>query len=169
MITAASATVCIAVVAIWIHSTLAGGNVEWGASVDTGYGWRLHAHHLGWQRGNVYYVHSYGTLGPLTGKIYTHFARFGLLIERFNSQLVPDGSLGVDRLLVRAHLAWPLAASAVLPARWLWLRVRARRRSRSGRCPTCGYDLRATTERCPECGTASSPPTADEAPATFSL
>ena len=42
----------------------------------------------------------------------------------------------------------------------LWLRglpaamVESRRR-RSGRCPACGYDLRATPGRCPECGTIS--------------
>ena len=31
--------------------------------------------------------------------------------------------------------------------------LRARARRRKGRCPRCGYDLRATPGRCPECGT----------------
>jgi hypothetical protein len=50
-----------------------------------------------------------------------------------------------------------LPLTAILPMAWgivfaaaVW---RASRRDRSGYCPRCGYDLRATPERCPECGT----------------
>ena len=31
---------------------------------------------------------------------------------------------------------------------------RARQRHAAGRCPACGYDLRASKGRCPECGRA---------------
>jgi hypothetical protein len=48
---------------------------------------------------------------------------------------------------------WPLAlALGVLPMIVASTWVRAARRAGHGRCPTCGYDLRATPERCPECG-----------------
>lgn len=44
-------------------------------------------------------------------------------------------------------------STQVIPAIW-YLKWRQRRsRSRAGRCPSCGYDLRATPGRCPECGT----------------
>ena len=70
----------------------------------------------------------------------------GFEYRRLNSQL---GWLWEVRVPMWAPAAL-LATTAAAQFTW-WLRWR--RRSRSGLCEVCGYDLRATPERCPECGT----------------
>ena len=57
---------------------------------------------------------------------------------------------------LRFPYALPAGLAAALPLAWVARSVarqlRHRRRLRAGRCPACGYDLRATPGRCPECG-----------------
>ena len=45
-----------------------------------------------------------------------------------------------------------VAAGMILPLILLARRMRRRRWVATGRCPKCGYDLRASKGRCPECG-----------------
>ncbi len=55
-------------------------------------------------------------------------------------------TVAVPHVVAAAVLFAPAAAAAAV--------LSHRRRTRTGRCGRCGYDLRATADRCPECGTA---------------
>lgn len=57
---------------------------------------------------------------------------------------------GLPRFLIPYGLVAPL--TLLPPAVWTIAQLRRRRSPRTGLCPTCGYDLRATPTRCPECG-----------------
>lgn len=68
-------------------------------------------------------------------------------------------AVGIPCWMVAVALGlWPAASMG----RHFWRAHLARRRARRGRCPSCGYDLRATADpsgptlaRCPECGVVS--------------
>jgi hypothetical protein len=56
------------------------------------------------------------------------------------------------RYLVFVVAYWlPFLLTAALPLIRLFVHFRQSSRGEN-RCPTCGYDLRATPDRCPECG-----------------
>jgi hypothetical protein len=81
---------------------------------------------------------------PPTARAPVAFAGFGYRPD------APWGGTG-------AHTVWMpywfmVVATAIFPAMRLRAWSRRRQRARSGRCPKCGYDLRATPQRCPECG-----------------
>src|SRR5262245_22982202 len=67
-------------------------------------------------------------------------------------------------LLTQVALAIVVAVRAAYVLNGGWSREAGRRRGISrlvaGRCPRCGYDLRATPHRCPECGAVNERPAA---------
>ena len=83
--------------------------------------------------------------------------RLGFTLERYDvNDVVRQPNAFVQRwtyvavpwVLIVALLGLPPAAYIVATFR----RVRRARRDREGRCPACGYDLRASPGKCPECG-----------------
>ena len=79
-----------------------------------------------------------------------------------NNIMRPAGLLSLRVLAIQHGLLVTLTAA--MPVLWLY---RARRRQiirsarrREGRCPECGYDLRASSDRCPECGATLAAPAA---------
>lgn len=99
--------------------------------------------------------------------------------DQFRDYVLADGDWAI---VVGERNYWPPKVQKVLAVRPLWLGLavnallygtliallsgtfvflRRRRRSRSGLCATCGYDISgATHANCPECGAACNPPSA---------
>jgi len=80
--------------------------------------------------------------------------RFGKDSEDFIDGLPAHGS---NHTFIDFPIWILMAVTAVFPMIWLIRFIRRDRRPTTGRCKTCGYDLRATPNRCPECGSVSGP------------
>ncbi|HEX3356410.1 MAG TPA: hypothetical protein VHS31_05450 [Tepidisphaeraceae bacterium] len=101
-------------------------------------GWGIDQFKEGWR-----WHSSYG-FGRMTGMVDDDSSVHPPIVVPMTEYLIPDWFL--------------IAIFAILPAISLLFRLRFRHRIRSGCCPVCGYDLRATPDRCPECGTSPNPP-----------
>src|SRR4051812_795079 len=62
----------------------------------------------------------------------------------------PNGPVTDREVILPLWLA--IAAWSLVPLVRIYRSFPGRRRAGGGRCPACGYDLRATPDRCPECG-----------------
>jgi hypothetical protein len=81
--------------------------------------------------------------------------RAGLATAR-GQQGGPDEKQHAYRLIRVPY--WSLMAASLLPLAGMLAGAGRRwRRRRAGRCPSCGYDLRASAGACPECGEAVAP------------
>jgi hypothetical protein len=78
---------------------------------------------------------------------YVSFAGRGPFYQTFAS----DSRRDAIGSFIAAPLLLCLGLAGLQLARRRWLR---HSRSTTGRCLSCGYDLRASNDRCPECGTA---------------
>ena len=83
--------------------------------------------------------------------------RFGFAADRHEYSFqpgVPCATAGGGREWRLPHWSVGLGVLAALSPDLLAFfgALRRRRRLKANRCPTCGYDVRASPERCPECG-----------------
>jgi hypothetical protein len=159
VISAVSLMLCVAVCGLWVAERVlrvpgwaSPLRLQWGASVDTGYGFRLYAHEISCDNGCIYYVRSDPMILPSDRFVDRRTELLGIFFQWGSSPLVIHGTRYFDQQVLGIPLAWPSALLAMLPAMWLWVLWLTRRRDCAGLCPSCGYDLRATPEQCPECG-----------------
>jgi len=145
VLAAVSLALCLAVTALWVRSYIASDQLVWYrrpylAMAETYVGvvetslsrWMPRA------PGPVGWSFSSGHYHPP----YEHLA--------VHRQRPPPGRSDWNRCLIVLPM-WLVLLPTALPL-VAWWRHRRRASRNTGKCPQCGYDLRATPDRCPECG-----------------
>ena len=157
-----SALLCIVVCVLWVRSY---GILDEHTRVLRSTAWRTHS-----DDGAIHFArlsmlpNEHGHTAPfaVTRVAADRGLGFGFAMIREPHRALPNWEEQVAHVDAIFLLRIPHWAAAVLfalaPAAWMWgaiRRRRARNRTRSGSCPACGYDLRASPDRCPECGADS--------------
>jgi hypothetical protein len=149
---AGSLVLCVATVSLWVRSYWAADRIERYDKV-----------------GSMTLGSRDGALGFWRDSDWSGATR-GIYYRKVESEWPFSGTMtfsahvryGTQLRVILPH--WVLALLfAMLSAFCFRSAVRSRRRHREGRCPACGYDVRATPDRCPECGAmpaAAAPPAA---------
>jgi hypothetical protein len=155
-------TVAIASATAGVASYLRTGTLSWERNDSESYFLTCHQGRLELSRqcdphdpGAKYWVSEYGHAG--FGISDANGSSDGMIIfdpHKFDHSFMGFG-WARDRMIqmVGIPLWFPAIVSAGITASLLHRHNRLRNRQRTGLCPICGYDLRATPDRCPECGT----------------
>jgi hypothetical protein len=106
----------------------------------------------GWER--EAYPSPYPYFAPLYPVPYERWGGLGFEFARVGGPATARHPAQENSYSVCLPLPVIVLLTAVPPLLWTRRWVRERRRRKSGHCPVCGYDLRATPDRCPECGLA---------------
>jgi hypothetical protein len=162
VLTALSLLLCVAAGALWVRSQRGGATLTWSG----GGRWRFVTAYPGYLIAGDVPDPSGGGGGvrllPRAVELNITWSRttwsYSAAGVGYVTSPIPGG--GADRylavpfwLLVAVLAPLPAARAGVSARHRLRLRTAAHRIG-TGRCPTCGYDLRATPDRCPECGRA---------------
>jgi hypothetical protein len=127
-----------------------------GRAIIIGHGWLLFGY--GWGPGPVRPLQSFTDEGAsvneaLLGGLAMHAERHQKFIDFYLGFVWLRDDVGTFWLVGIPLYVFALFLAAFPVLRVAWPMLRRSRRLSKGRCPECGYDIRATRDRCPECGT----------------